>query len=153
MKQDTQFEEAFHRELYESKNIHTAGWVDVEGETFQKIADQCVGIVFPSCSEGGGASVITCMQAGLIPIVSYETNVEVGDFGFTLPSSSIDDIKNCVRHVCELPTAELKTMANKAWQFCQTNHTREKFSINYRKIIEQIISEQSSRSSDSADMD
>jgi glycosyltransferase involved in cell wall biosynthesis len=153
LKQDTQFEAAFHRELYESKNIHTAGWVDVEGETFQKIADQCIGVVFPSCSEGGGASVITCMQAGLIPIVSYETNVEVGDFGFTLPLSSIDEIKKCVRHVCELPEAELKTMANKAWQFSQANHTREKFSINYRKVIEQIISEQSSRSSDSVGMD
>jgi glycosyltransferase involved in cell wall biosynthesis len=141
LRHDVQFEAAFHRELYESKNIHTQGWVDIESETFQKIADQCIGVVFPSCSEGGGASVITCMQAGLIPIVSFESNVEVGDFGITLPSCSIDAIKRSVRQVCDMSATELKTRAFKAWRFCRAHHTREKFAENYNQVIKQIMSE------------
>jgi glycosyltransferase involved in cell wall biosynthesis len=148
LQHDRQFEAAFHRELYESKNIFTEGWVDIESETFQKIADQCIGVVFPSCSEGGGASVITCMQAGLIPIVSFESNVEVGDFGVTLRSCSIEEIKRSVRQVCNMPATELKTKAHKAWQFCRTHHTRDSFTENYNHVIKQIMSERTKKSSD-----
>ena len=48
------------------------------------------------------------MQAGLIPIVSYETNVEVGDFGLIMPEISVEQIKKSVRMVGELPIDELK---------------------------------------------
>jgi glycosyltransferase involved in cell wall biosynthesis len=139
LKHDAMFEEAYHRELYECENIHTVGWVDIESEIFKNIINQCVGVVFPSCSEGGGTSAITCMQAGLIPIVSYETNIEVEDFGFTLNVSSIEEIKESVYTVSDLPTEELKIRSRKAWEFCRTHHTREKFVENYRDVIDQIM--------------
>jgi len=138
---DDRFEEVFHQELYESPNILTEGWVDIEGGAFQKAIDGCIGVIFPSCSEGGAASVITCMQAGLIPIVSYETNVEVADFGFTLPDCSVHEIKKAVQEVGSLPEKQLKARAFKTWQFCRTHHTRDKFAENYRRVIEQIMTE------------
>ena len=138
---DARFEKYFRRELYESPNIRTEGWVDIESEAFQRIVEQCIGVVFTSCSEGGGASAITCMQAGLIPIVSYETNVEVGDFGFTIPNCSIEEIKKAVRIVSNLPEEELQTRAQKTWQFCRTYHTREVFTERYHQVVEQIMSE------------
>lgn len=141
LQRDRQFEAAFHQELYECENIHTAGWIDVESEDFDRLARTCIGVVFPSCSEGGGASAITCMQAGLIPIVSYETNVNVGDFGYTLQDSSIEEIKKTVRIVSALPVDELKERACAAWRFSQENHTREQFVENYRKVIETIMAE------------
>lgn len=136
---DSRFEEVFHKELYETPNIHTEGWVDIEGDTFRKIADESIGIIFPSCSEGGGASVITCMQAGLLPIVSYEANVEVADFGLTLFDCSVEEIKKTIRKVRSLPVEELRSRVLKTWQFCQTHHTRDQFAENYRRVIEQIM--------------
>lgn len=141
LQHDARFEAAFHRELYETENIDTVGWVDIEGDVFQEIVEQCAGVIFPSCSEGGGASVITCMQAGLIPIVSHETNVEIGDFGFALPDSSIESIKKTIREFCSLPTGELKTRSRKAWEFCRSHHTREKFAEEYHRVIERIMTE------------
>ena len=141
LQHDAQFEEAFHHELYETENIKTVGWVDIESEIFHRIIGQCIGVIFPSCSEGGGASAITCMQAGLIPIVSYQSNVEVGSFGVILPENSIEQIKKSVRMVSELHIVELKRRAHDAWRFCRANHTREKFKDNYRQVIEQIMSE------------
>jgi hypothetical protein len=44
----------FHRELFETENIHPVGWVDVNDVKFKKILDQCLGIIYPSCAEGGG---------------------------------------------------------------------------------------------------
>lgn len=145
---EPRFEAAFHRELYESGHIHTAGWVDVESRQFSEIVNQCIGVIFPSCSEGCAGSVITCMQAGLIPIVSYQTNVEVGDFGYCLNECSIEEIKKNVRLVAALPPDELKKKAHRAWQFCRTHHTREKFAQNYRRAVEQIMTGQHHRPED-----
>lgn len=145
LKQDKDFEDVYHKELYQTPNIHAVGWVDVESTKFIEITNNCIGIIFPSCSEGGGASVITCMQAGLIPIVSYESNVEVGNFGVTLTDCSIEEIKNTIRMVSCLSAEELKLMSRKAWEFARTNHTKERFAEEYRKIIEKIINNRLTR--------
>lgn len=101
-----------------------------------------MGIIYPSCSEGGGGCVITCMHAGLIPIVSYEASVDVReDYGIVLKESSIAEIKNSLQLIASLPAWKLKTMARNAWEFARANHTREKFADSYRKTIDKILSD------------
>lgn len=133
------FERVYYKELHETPNIHTVGWVDIEGPGFIEITDRCVGLIYPSCSEGGGGSAITCMQAGLIPVVSYESSVDVEDFGIILKESSIKQIKEAVQTIAGLPAETLKSMSRKAWEFARTHHTRELFASEFRKIIEQIM--------------
>ena len=67
------FEEAYHRELYKTPNINNAGWVDITSNKFLEIIRKNVGFIYPSCSEGQAGSVITCLHAGLIPVISYES--------------------------------------------------------------------------------
>ncbi|BAZ26790.1 group 1 glycosyl transferase [Kalymmatonema gypsitolerans NIES-4073] len=134
------FEKAFYNELYYTPNIHTFGWIDITSSKFIEIANNCVGIIYPSCSEGGGGCVITCMHTGLIPIVSYEASVDVhDDFGVILKESSVEEIKNSLRMIASLSPLELKIMARKAWEFVRANHTREKFTESYRNTIEKIL--------------
>jgi glycosyltransferase involved in cell wall biosynthesis len=133
------FENAFHRELYQTPNIHTIGWIDVSSSKFLEITKNCIGLIYPSCSEGGGGSVVTCLHAGLIPIVSYESSVDVIDFGLTLKDCSIDEIKNSVKRLSSLSTQELELRAKKAWEFARENHTREKFSEAYRHFVTNVL--------------
>jgi glycosyltransferase involved in cell wall biosynthesis len=134
------FVEAFYKELYQTPNIHAVGWIDIKSQKFKNILDKCVGIVYPSCSEGGGGSVINCMHAGLIPIVSYEASVDVEeDYGVILQEISIKEIKSQVQKISNMPTNKLKQMARKSWEFVRANHTKEKFTENYRKTIEKIL--------------
>lgn len=142
LSEETDFENTYHKELYQSSNIQTIGWINVESPKFLNITSKCVGIIFPSCSEGGGASVITCMQAGLIPIVSYESNVDVDDFGVTLKDCSIEEIKNSIRMISSLSADELKLRARRAWEYAMANHTRERFAEEYKKIIKKIMTDQ-----------
>jgi glycosyltransferase involved in cell wall biosynthesis len=132
------FERAYWRELYESRNIHSIGWVDVHSHEFTDITAKCVALIYPSCSEGGGGSVIQCMHAGLIPIVSYESSVDIGDFGVILESCSIKEIKRSIRMISNLPTKDLKVMSKRAWDFARANHTRERFAKEYRRIVKKI---------------
>jgi glycosyltransferase involved in cell wall biosynthesis len=135
------FQKAYSKELYQTPNIRTLGWIDISSQDFQKIADSCVGIINPSCSEGGGGAVITCMHAGLIPIASYESSVDVYDFGIILSNSSVEEIKANVRKIANLPAHQLEEMARKAWEYARANHTREIFANVYRNKILEICQE------------
>lgn len=52
------------------------------------ITDRCVSLTYTSASEvqcGGG---VMCMQTGLIPVISKESGVDVGDFGIVRSEES-----------------------------------------------------------------
>jgi glycosyltransferase involved in cell wall biosynthesis len=134
------FQEVYFKELYQTVNIKTIGWVDIESKKFESILKSCIAVVFPSCAEGAGGSVLTCMQGGLIPIVSYEASVDVHDeYGIILKSSTVEEIKNAVRYIAGLSDDTLNQMSKKSRSFVVANHTRDSFIKRYREIIETII--------------
>jgi len=139
IQKEKDFEKAYYRELYETSNIHTIGWVDINSSKFIEIANNCIGHIHLSCSECGGASVLICMHAGLIPIVSYESSVDVHDFGVILNDCSIETIKRSIQEIANLPAEKLRWMSRKAWEFARENHTGEKFAEEYKKVITHII--------------
>ncbi|MEO1374204.1 MAG: glycosyltransferase [Cyanobacteria bacterium J06635_10] len=137
------FETAFYKELYQTPNIHTVGWVDVTSQKYLDIVNSCLALVYPSCSEGGGGCVINCMHAGLIPVVSYESSVDVrDDCGVIFKENSIEEIKRTIQNISQRSASELKQMTRNSWEFVREHHTREKFAQVYRETIEKIMSQQ-----------
>ncbi len=136
---ETAFEDAFRKELYQTPNIHTHGWVDVSSAEFVEIAGRCVGLIYPSCSEGQSGAVITCLHAGLIPLVSYESGVDVAaNFGRILPDCSVAQIKAAVRGLSDLPADALAQMARRAWEQARAHYTRDLFAQTFRDAITSI---------------
>lgn len=129
----------FHNELYETGNIHPVGWVDVNDLRFKQILDSCLGIIYPSCAEGGGGSVICCMQGGLIPVASYESSVDIADNGITLRQSSLAEMKEAVVRLSGLPGAELEAMARETWQFASGTHSKDSFAEKYRDFVLDVL--------------
>lgn len=135
------FQKAFGKALYNAPNIHTPGWVDVESDEFLEISGKCVGLVYPSCAEGGGGSVIQCMHAGIIPLVTPGSSVDISDeYGVIIEEFSVDAIIDKVRMTASLPAAELEQMSRKAWEFARENHTRERFFEVFKQRMQSIIS-------------
>lgn len=145
LQREPEFVEAFYKELYQTPNVHTIGWVDTSSPEFVKVANSCVGTIYPSCAEGGSGSAIHCMHAGLIPIISYECGVDMPDFGVLLSSCSIEEIKESIRMVASLPAQKLQEEARKAWEFVRANHTREKFAEEFSEVVAKITSEHVAR--------
>ena len=86
------------------------------------------------------------MHAGLIPVVSLETSVDVDpDFGLILDDCSIEQIKKSIKKISAISVQELKRMALKAWEFARANHTRETFAKEYRKAISAIMTSHSNK--------
>ncbi|RJP78001.1 MAG: glycosyltransferase family 1 protein, partial [Desulfobacteraceae bacterium] len=94
VQQDKRFEKAYYKELYEMPNIHTYGWMDVNSKAFIDLTDNCIGLVYPSCAEAQAGAAVNCLQAGLIPIISYESGVDVNDFGIILMECTIQEIRD-----------------------------------------------------------
>lgn len=139
--QEKGFQDAYAKELHNTPNIHAIGWTDVSSPEFMDLCKRCLGIVYPSCSEGGGGSVVQCLQAGLIPIVSVESSVDTGDFGVNLPYSTVDTIKGAVTGISNLPVERLAEMSEKAWKFARDNHTRDTFSKNLMSVVKTLINQ------------
>jgi glycosyltransferase involved in cell wall biosynthesis len=140
IKDEPDFERAFDRELYHTPNIETVGWVDIAGEKFRKIAASCIGLVYPSCAEGASGNVLTCMQAGLIPVISYPSCVDMSTGnGVQIQALEVEAVAESVRTVAAMPTAELEAIAMRAWSFARENHTHERFSREYRNAVETAL--------------
>jgi glycosyltransferase involved in cell wall biosynthesis len=140
LEEEKAFQDAYYDMLYRAPNIHAEGWVDISGSRFLELTKNSIAVVYPSCSEGGGGSVVSCMHAGLIPIVSREASVDVHEsFGLVLKECSIGEIKASVKEISRRSAQELKQMARAAWEFARANHTKEKFAETYRKAIFEIM--------------
>jgi glycosyltransferase involved in cell wall biosynthesis len=133
---EKEFVQAFHQELYETPNIQAIGWVDVGSERFKKIANSCTALIYPSCSEGQAGSVVTCLQAGVIPLVSYESGVDVDGFGAILDECSHEQIKKTIMDLVEKSNDELAELSLKAHEYAKQNHSEE----SYRKAFDRVIS-------------
>jgi glycosyltransferase involved in cell wall biosynthesis len=134
------FEAAFERELYRTSNIETVGWVDVASSAFTALARRTLGLVYPSCSEGQNGGTVTCLHAGLIPVVTRETGVDVDPgFGVVLADAEPETRRLVVFGLAGRPAAELEAMARRGWTWAREHHTRESFATGYRRAIVEII--------------
>ena len=133
------FLQEFNRELFETENIHPVGWVDVNDIKFKNILDQCLGTIYPSCAEGGGGSVISCMHAGVIPVVSYEASVDTNGYGITLADCSLSEMRNAVTRLSGLPVSELEKMAQETWEYASNTHSKESFAQNYKEFVLNVL--------------
>jgi glycosyltransferase involved in cell wall biosynthesis len=140
VEREREFERAFATELYRTPNIRSLGWLDVAGPGFLELARGTLGLVYPSCSEGQNGGTVTCMHAGLIPLVTRETGVDVtSEYGVLLGEPTVEGIRAAVRALAGRPAAELAAMARAAWRYARAHHTRERFVTVYRQRVLEIL--------------
>lgn len=142
---EPEFVDVYRKALFHTPNIRCVGWLDKSSEEFRMVLEQSIAHVFASCSEAGAAVVLETMAAGVIPVVSYESSIDVEDFGFLLGDVSIETIMRQVREIVGMPVDELCRRAKKAWEAAHNNHTPEKFEHAYRATVEMILAKHGRR--------
>jgi glycosyltransferase involved in cell wall biosynthesis len=93
----------YHKELYDTPNVHPMGWVEVKSAEFYDLARRCAYVVHPACIEGQAGSVVQCMHSGLIPLVTREVGLDTEDFGLTFADDSLEEIERALVRVSRLP--------------------------------------------------
>ena len=128
---ELKFKKAYYDELYNTVNIHTYGFVKIDTSLFKEILNKCAFIIFPSCSEGGGASVLNvCGNGGLIPIVTKEVSIDIDSFGLLIDSLEQSSVMKAIEDSQKLSINELMTLSEK------TGKKISKFTLeNYSKQL------------------
>src|SRR3989344_8770532 len=133
------FAKEYTKELYDTININYVGFIDPGSSEFKNMINNSIGIVYPSSSEGQSGAVITAMHAGLIPIISENSGINVLDFGILLKKNTVEEIREVVKKIASATEDELKKKALGAWTYAREYHTRERFSKEYDAFIESLI--------------
>jgi hypothetical protein len=79
------------------------------------------------------------MHAGLIPIVTPEASVDVGNTGTVLESASTRAIRDAALALSREPEQDLQGRARSAWQRARDNHTREIFAQRYDEFVATVV--------------
>jgi hypothetical protein len=132
--------EAFQHEL-SLPNIEVIGWMDVTSESFARLAAEAVALVYPSCGEGHAGAVVNCVRAGLLPLVSPASGVDVEDFGSLLVDCSVEGVHKTVKEIASLDAQALYARARKAWDYGARRFSAEAYSQRYGEIIDELVTE------------
>ncbi|MBC6607152.1 glycosyltransferase [Hymenobacter sp. BT188] len=123
-------------------NLHYLGWVDVASTSFAKVANNCIGQVYPSASEGGGGSVAQLLHFGLIPVVTQTATVWGAFIGFEIesqePSVIITSIREHVRTLLAMPDTELLKRSEEAREFAAQKHTRPAYAASFAALLDRL---------------
>lgn len=136
--QEKEFCECYEKELYSMENIHTVGFVNIWSEDFQAITNICSYVIVPSCSEGISGAVLTCMSAGLIPIVSRECGFDDKEV-INLPDCAVQTIEKYILCYSKKKLAWIEMKARETINVVNSKYTNKDFVEIFRAAIEDVF--------------
>jgi len=134
------FVKEYANELFNTRNIHFLGWLDIKSEILQQVADLCAFVILPSASEGVAGSVISMMRLGLVPVASIQAAIEeIEYFGFLIHGLTIQDVLSVVDRVSNLDEDEIYKRAKSAQDFAKRNFTIGTFKHDFENVSRRIL--------------
>ena len=135
---ESDFKKAFHNELYNTKNIISLGFLDINSKLFIEIASKCGYTVLPSCSEGQAGSIITCMSAGIVPIVSKVCGFN-SDEAILLEDCTLSTIKETILCLSKMNKKDLIKECLYYEHLSKTRFSQKSFTDSMARAIEETI--------------
>ncbi len=139
---DIQNEKDFFR-LYQSKlsnsNTKFHGSIDVSSNEMQNLIDNNSFVILPSCSEGMASSVTTCMQFGLIPIISKECGIDIGDYCILIEELSPKGVRIAMEKALNLSENDLVRKKDLSVKFINENNTVDAYKKKLSTALKSII--------------
>ncbi len=133
------FVETYKNELFKCSNIKLHGFVNIKNEIFAKILESCSFVIFPSCSEGGAAGLLTVIgNGGLIPIITKETTVETGN-EIWIDDLSYNGIDKAIQKTINLSNNDIIELQKKNYDYVNLNHSQKKYYNKLKYAIKKII--------------
>jgi hypothetical protein len=126
--------------LEESSNIHFIGFMDIKSLIYKDITSKCGYVILPSSSEGCATSVTTCMRRGLIPVVTMEAGVDVGDFGHIIQDINVGKLCEQIREIANEPKDRFIDRSIKTY-LESFKYTQDNFSKTFEAAVLMMLAE------------
>ena len=134
------FYEAYSELFESSTNIQYYGFVDIEGKTYRDLCEKCSFTLLHSAAEGCCTAIVNNMHSGLIPVINYETGIDVGDFGHQISCSAdkVGAVRDAVLEVSSMDKNEFDDRVTKTIN-ASTNYSRQAFIESVHAAIEEVM--------------
>jgi glycosyltransferase involved in cell wall biosynthesis len=133
------FCEAYREELFETPNVHPVGFIRANGPRFDDLARRCAWVILPGCSEGQPGSVVQCMHAGLVPVVTREAGIDAEDFGLLFAGDETGELERTVLDAAGRDPEWVRERAALTRRAALAEYTAGAFAARWREIIEEVI--------------
>jgi glycosyltransferase involved in cell wall biosynthesis len=137
------FFEIYDQVIENSPNIHYEGFVEVGSKKFEELCSSCGYVAFNSSAEGCTTSVATMMIAGLVPIINYETGINIKSFGIEIENSGnkIDSTEKAILQAASMSRREYRDCVYKTLED-SIKYTQESFTTSFKMSLTKIIRNQ-----------
>jgi len=127
-------------ELLRHKRIRFHGHLRGNSPELARIHRRSVAFVAPSASEGMSNACATCMTAGLYPILSRTTGIDLpGGLGIYLETCSIEEIEAAIRRVHAMEADALARDIGAIQAYAQGAFGRAAYASEMRRRLSEII--------------
>jgi len=134
------FKKVFHNYL-EKDNVTFHGFIDVKSEKFIDIISECCFSILPTCSEGQATSLLTTMGAGLIPVSTIYSGVDVEKYGFLIGELTTQSISDTINKVSNLSNEEILSKSILNEEYIDGSHNLIAFEITLKTFIVKILND------------
>lgn len=139
LENEPEFVHVYKEELYNTKNILVHGFIDIKSRAFEDILKSCSFVIFPSCSEGGAASVVSAIgNGGLIPVITKETSVSSG-YEIWIEGFDYNAVDKAIKEALALSDEEILDKRAKNLEYVLSNHSQESYYNLLKKSIKESI--------------
>lgn len=129
------------QDLLQKPNIVYHGFVDVTSDKFIEITSLCLFAILPSCSEGQATALLTAMGAGLIPIGSSYTGINIEQLGYLIHRLDVEAMDNTIKIAQAQTDQTLQQQSATAMNYIQNNHTLDQFKNNLAEQLAKCLHE------------
>lgn len=137
VKEEQSFFNAYE-DLLGLPNVAYHGFVDVRGQAMREIFAQAAFAILPSCAEGYSTSVLTCMHAGMIPVVTPEFGINTAA-DFIIHDVRPGHLSEQLKRLASLDPAILRAQSSRSEIFAKENHRPEKFEEAVADAISMLL--------------
>ena len=135
---ESDFADAYRRELTMCPNIHVHGFIRMRSPEFRTLAMRCAWVISPTCAEGQPGAVLECMAHGLIPILSDEANIDVGKWGIRITDCRIETLRSTLLRASGMETESIRLMTKEVVEEIRNLYSVENFNRNIRQAISKL---------------
>lgn len=134
------FMKIYRKELIETANITLHGYLNPKSKAFDDVIRGCFCFIAPTCTESISTAVATMMQAGLYPLVSRETGVDLPDgCGRYFKELSVKEVERLVALALALPDEMLRKEIGATQAYALQAFSREAFARRMEGALGRII--------------
>jgi len=123
-------------------NIIYEGFVGVGGKKFEELSSSCSFVIFNSSAEGCATSVTTMMTAGLVPVLNYETGINIDDCGIYIHNidskDRVDSTEKAALKACNLTKIEYAKLVSSTLKESE-KYTQKSFTKSIGLAFKEII--------------